>query len=94
MTERCARVSQAGIRARIALRDLNQIHMGSDSCRSRQDAIEAIFCVIKQKAKFVLDADIAKCFDRIDHEALRAKIKYIPYHPPTSSCMVKSGGDG
>lgn len=31
--------------------------------RSCHDAIEAIFEAIKQKAKYVLDADIAKCFD-------------------------------
>ncbi len=31
--------------------------------RSAHDAIEAIFNSIKQKAKYVLDADIAKCFD-------------------------------
>lgn len=31
--------------------------------RSTQDAIAAIFCNISRKPKFVLDADIAKCFD-------------------------------
>ncbi len=31
--------------------------------RSCHDAIEAIFGSIKQKPKYVLDADIAKCFD-------------------------------
>src|SRR5829696_6382928 len=36
--------------------------------RSCWDAIEAIFRSISTKAKCVLDADIAKCFDRIDHE--------------------------
>jgi RNA-directed DNA polymerase len=30
--------------------------------RSCHDAIEAIFTVAAQKAKYVLDADIAKCF--------------------------------
>ena len=62
--------------------------------RSCQDAIEAIFNAIRYKAKYVLDADIAKCFDRIDQEALLKKIKYIPHHSPTNSCMVKSGSDG
>ena len=28
------------------------------------DAIEAIFGAVSRKAKFVFDADIAKCFDR------------------------------
>ncbi|WP_257798180.1 reverse transcriptase/maturase family protein [Nostoc edaphicum] len=62
--------------------------------RSCHDAVEAIFKAIKLKPKFVLDADISKCFDRIDHEALLRKNKYIPHHPPTSTCMVKSGSDG
>src|SRR4028118_2144413 len=38
--------------------------------RSCHDAVEAIFNAIKYKPKYVLDADIAKCFDQIDHEAL------------------------
>ncbi len=38
--------------------------------RSCHDANEAIFSAIHNKAKYVLDADIAKCFDRINHEAL------------------------
>jgi RNA-directed DNA polymerase len=42
--------------------------------RSCHDAIEAIFGSIKQLPKYVLDADIAKCFDRIDHEALLDKL--------------------
>ena len=62
--------------------------------RSCHDAIGAIYVSINHKPKFVLDADISKCFDRINHEALLKKIKYIPYHTPTSSCLVKSGGDG
>jgi len=43
--------------------------------RGCQDAIEAIFINIKQKPKWVLDADIAKCFDRINHSALLEKLK-------------------
>ena len=46
--------------------------------RSCHDAIEAIFNAIRYKAKYVLDADIAKCFDRIDHQALLAKIDTFP----------------
>jgi RNA-directed DNA polymerase len=46
--------------------------------RSCYDAIEAIYLTIKQKAKYVLDADIAKCFDRIDHKALLSKIHTYP----------------
>ncbi|MBO1348732.1 MAG: group II intron reverse transcriptase/maturase [Hormoscilla sp. GUM202] len=42
--------------------------------RGCHDAIEAIFLAIKQKPRWVLDADIAKCFDRIDHSALLNKL--------------------
>ncbi|NEO54768.1 MAG: group II intron reverse transcriptase/maturase [Okeania sp. SIO3B5] len=47
--------------------------------RSTHDAIEAIFDSIKLKPKFVLDADISKCFDRINHDALLGKIGQSPY---------------
>ena len=46
--------------------------------RSCHDAIEAIFIAIKHKAKFVLDADIAACFDRINHAALLNKLATFP----------------
>lgn len=42
--------------------------------RSCHDAIRQIKDSIQNKAKFVLDADIAKCFDRINHLALLQKI--------------------
>lgn len=46
--------------------------------RSVHDAISAIYCNIKQKAKYVLDADICKCFERINHEALLTKLNTFP----------------
>ena len=46
--------------------------------RSCHDAVTAIYLSIKGKAKYVLDADIAKCFDRIDHKALLSKIHTYP----------------
>ncbi|NEO53544.1 MAG: group II intron reverse transcriptase/maturase, partial [Okeania sp. SIO3B5] len=46
---------------------------------STHDAIEAIYSSIKQKPKYVLDADISKCFDRINHDALLGKIGKSPY---------------
>lgn len=44
--------------------------------RSAQDATRAILA-LKGKSKYVLDADIEACFDRINHEALLAKLKSI-----------------
>jgi RNA-directed DNA polymerase len=46
--------------------------------RSAHDAIQAIFSSICNKTRFVLDADIAKCFDRINHEALLVKLNTFP----------------
>jgi RNA-directed DNA polymerase len=45
--------------------------------RSTHDAIEAIFNAICLKPKYVLDADIEKCFDRISHDALLVKLNAI-----------------
>jgi RNA-directed DNA polymerase len=46
--------------------------------RCPQDAIEAIFNHTCFKPKYVLEADIEKCFDRIDHQALLAKLNSLP----------------
>jgi len=42
--------------------------------RSAHDAIEAIFNFIRLQPKYALDADIEKCFDRISHDSLLAKL--------------------
>jgi RNA-directed DNA polymerase len=42
--------------------------------RSCHDAIRQIKLCTQHKAKFVLDADIAKCFDRINHYELLQKL--------------------
>ena len=46
--------------------------------RSAHDAIEAIFTGICKKPKYVLEADIAACFDRLDHTVLLAKLGTYP----------------
>jgi RNA-directed DNA polymerase len=46
--------------------------------RSVHDAVGAIFLAIQHKPKFVLDADIAACFDRIGHDALLRKLGTFP----------------
>ncbi|ABG51273.1 RNA-directed DNA polymerase [Trichodesmium erythraeum IMS101] len=47
--------------------------------RSTYDAIAAIYDSINKKPKYVLDADISKCFDRINHDALLRKVGRTPY---------------
>ena len=59
--------------------------------RSCQDAVEAIFSSINKKPKYVLDADIAKCFDRIDHEALLRKLNTFPTIRRQVRAWLKAG---
>jgi RNA-directed DNA polymerase len=59
--------------------------------RSCHDAGQAIFDAIKQKSKYVLDADIAKCFDRINHEVLLQKLKTTPTIARQIRAWLKSG---
>jgi RNA-directed DNA polymerase len=46
--------------------------------RSVHDAIAMVFNAVAKKPKYVLDADIAACFDRIDHAALLRKLQTFP----------------
>jgi len=46
--------------------------------RSCHDVIGAIFLSIKHKSKYVLDADISKCFDNINHNKLLKKLNTYP----------------
>lgn len=46
--------------------------------RATHDAIEAIFLAIHCKSKYVLDADISKCFDNINHQKLLNKLDTYP----------------
>jgi RNA-directed DNA polymerase len=59
--------------------------------RSCQDAVQAIFDAIRYKAKYVLDADIAKCFDRINHEALLTKLNTSPTIRRQIRALLKAG---
>ena len=45
--------------------------------RSPHDAIEAVYNFVRLKPKYVLKADIEKCFDKIDHQALLDKLLTI-----------------
>jgi RNA-directed DNA polymerase len=59
--------------------------------RSCHDAIQAIYKAIWQKPKYVLDADIAKCFDRINHEALLNKLNTSPTMRRQIRAWLKAG---
>jgi RNA-directed DNA polymerase len=59
--------------------------------RSPHDAIEAIFNSIRCKQKFVLDADISKCFDRINHDYLLSKINTSPTLRRAIKAWLKAG---
>lgn len=59
--------------------------------RSCHDAREAIFNAIRYKDKYVLDADIAKCFDRINHEKLLEKLNTFPTLERQIKAWLKSG---
>jgi RNA-directed DNA polymerase len=59
--------------------------------RSSHDAIEAIFTAISHKAKYVLDADISKCFDRINQEALVKKVNSSPTLRRQLKAWLKAG---
>jgi RNA-directed DNA polymerase len=59
--------------------------------RSAHDAIGAIFNAICQKPKYVLDADIEKCFDRISHDALLGKLNTIPVMARLVRDWLKAG---
>jgi RNA-directed DNA polymerase len=59
--------------------------------RSCHDALEAIFSEIKHQPKYVLDADIAKGFDRINHRALLDKIDTFPLLRRSIEGWLKAG---
>jgi RNA-directed DNA polymerase len=59
--------------------------------RSCWDAIEAIFYAIKFRPKYALKLDIAKCFDRINHEALLAKTQASPVIRRQLNAWLKAG---
>ena len=59
--------------------------------RSCHDAIKHIKDSIQTKAKYVLDADIAKCFDRINHEALLHKLNHQGKVRRQVKAWLKSG---
>jgi RNA-directed DNA polymerase len=60
--------------------------------RSCHDAIEAIFLNLHHnRVKYVYDADISKCFDRIDHDALLRKLDTFPQMEQQIRAWLQAG---
>jgi RNA-directed DNA polymerase len=59
--------------------------------RGVHDAIGAIFNRIHYKAKYVLDADLLKCFDQISHPALLTKLNTFATIHRQIEAWLKSG---
>ncbi|HTI14646.1 MAG TPA: group II intron reverse transcriptase/maturase [Dictyobacter sp.] len=59
--------------------------------RSCHDAMEAIFNAIKQKEKYVLDADLKGAFDNINHQKLLDKLKTYPTMKRIIRAWLKAG---
>ena len=59
--------------------------------RACYDAIQQIRISVERKPKYVLDADISKCFDKIDHAALLKKLGYNGKVRQQIKAWLKSG---
>lgn len=59
--------------------------------RACHDAIEAIHMATSRRDKWVLDADIAKCYDRINHKALLEKVNTSPSVRRQLKAWLKAG---
>ncbi|MBD2458366.1 group II intron reverse transcriptase/maturase [Nostoc sp. FACHB-87] len=59
--------------------------------RSTRDAVAAIFIAIKSQPKYILDADISKCFDKINHKQLLRKLNTFPTLRRMIRACLKAG---
>jgi RNA-directed DNA polymerase len=64
---------------------------GFRPARSCHDAINQIFRELAKTSKYILDADIAQCFDRINHETLLKKINTFPSLRKQIKAWLKAG---
>lgn len=64
---------------------------GSRPGRCCQDAIEAVYKSINRLPKYILDADIEKCFDKIAHKPLLAKLNTFPLLSRQVKQWLKAG---
>lgn len=59
--------------------------------RSTHDAVEALRLSLNKKEKYVLDANIKKCFDEINHGYLLKKLKTFPKLEKQVAAWLKAG---
>jgi RNA-directed DNA polymerase len=59
--------------------------------RSVADAMESVWLGLKGKEKWILDADISKCFDRINHKYLLDKCNTFPEMRKQIRSWLKAG---
>jgi RNA-directed DNA polymerase len=59
--------------------------------RGCHDAIKQIYISIRKMPKYVLDADIRKCFDKIDHSKLLSKLNFKGTFHSQIEAWLKSG---
>jgi RNA-directed DNA polymerase len=59
--------------------------------RSAHDALAAIHQALSKKQMYVLDADIASCFDNINHQALLNKLNTFPLMRKAIKGWLKAG---
>jgi RNA-directed DNA polymerase len=84
--------------AKLALEPQHEAHFEPSSYgfrpgRCAQDAIETVWHSLARARgeKYVLDADIAKCFDTIDHQALLDKLQTYPAMEKQIKAWLKAG---
>lgn len=64
---------------------------GSRPGRCCQDAVEAVYKSINRLPKYILDADIEKCFDKIAHKPLLIKLNTFPLLSRQLKQWLKAG---
>ena len=64
---------------------------GFRPARSAHDAISAIWITLKSNSKYILEADISKCFDKINHTKLLDKLYTYPKLRRQIKAWLKAG---